>query len=243
MSARKSQEGGFTLLESLIALSLLAAVIIHFLGSRTSALIDAAEARNWRLAREIASTSMSELKAGANEFPPTSNDPIDHEEYEGFRHMIVIGEQAISDVEATLADEYDDFADPDSNAQFADRYEWDRERERVRQAQSRGMSMTEYNDHLLEEELEDKAPSEAELEDVMVVVYFPNIRPSKDDSREESTFTMKAKISTMALDGLTPDEAQEIAARKGVEFAQTHRPPGAPAASPEAGPSGTPGGN
>ena len=102
-----------------------------------------------------------------------------------------------------------------------------------------GMSMTEYNDHLLEEEFDDKAPSESEFEDVMVVVYFPNIRPRAEDSREESTFTLKAKISTMALEGLTPEEAQEVAARKGVEFLQTHRPPGAPVENPE----GTPGGN
>ncbi|MHC5066025.1 MAG: type IV pilus modification PilV family protein [Planctomycetota bacterium] len=237
----RAQEGGFTLLESLIALSILAAVVMHFLGSRTSALIDAAEARNWRLAREIASSKISEIKAGANEFPPENGVMIDHEEYTDFRWKVVIGEQAISDLEAELAEEFDDFADPDSNARHADRNAWDQERAQIRRAQSMGMSMTEYNDHMLEEELEDKAPSEAELEDVMLVVYFPNIRPSDSDSREESTFTLKAKISTMALDGLTPEEAREIAIRKGVEFTENHRPPGAPVETPPEGT--TPGGN
>jgi len=228
MIGRSSRESGFTLLESLIALSILAAVVMHFLGLRTAALIDAAEARNWRVARDIAATKISELEAGANEFPPDNRQEVDVEEVPDFTYMVVIGEQAISELESTQAEERDDFARSDSDSRYAERTAWDQERQRVRRAQAQGMTMSEYDDHLLEEELEDKAPSESEYEDVAVIVYFPNVRPSDEDARARSSFTLKAKISTMALQGLTPDEAQQIALRKGQEFASTHRPPGAP---------------
>lgn len=231
MSRPSTQESGFTLLESLIALSLLAAVVMHFLGARTAALIDAAEARNWRVAREIAASKMSELKAGANEFPPESGIEIDVEGYPDFKCQVIIGEQAIGDFEASQAEEFDDFARADTDPRFAERNAWDLDRKRVRRAQALGLSMNEYTDHLLEQELADKAPSESEYEDVAVVVYFPNVRPSDEYTRDTSSFTLKAKISTMALQGLTPEEARAIALRKGQEFASEHRPPGAPTAA------------
>ena len=96
MRARSTGEGGFTLLESLIALSILAAVVMHFLGSRTSALIDAAEARNWRLAREIAASKMSELKAGANEFTRTAADLERRRPCAVFRKPAPVSEKAAS---------------------------------------------------------------------------------------------------------------------------------------------------
>ena len=66
------RDAGFTLLEALVAMAVLAMVVTYFLSTRTTALIDAAETRNWRIAREIAEHHLSELKAGAREVPPES---------------------------------------------------------------------------------------------------------------------------------------------------------------------------
>lgn len=228
MSKSSQQEGGFTLLEALIALSLLAAVVMHFLGSRTVALIDASEARNWRVAREIAASKMSELQAGANEFPPENRILLEVEDYPDFTYMVVIGEQAVSELESEQADNLDDFARSDRDPRFGERNAWDHDRQRVRRAQAQGMSMSEFDDYLLEEELEEKVPSESEYEEVAIVVYFPNVRPSDEYVNETSSFTLKTKISTMALQGLTPEQAHDVALRMGEEFADDHRPPGAP---------------
>ena len=61
------REEGFTLLEALVALSIIALVVMNCLMFRTGALVDATEARNWRVAREVAQEILSELKAGARE--------------------------------------------------------------------------------------------------------------------------------------------------------------------------------
>ena len=67
---RPATAAGFTLIEALVAMAILAVVVIHFLGTRTNALIDSAEARNWRTARELAEHYLSEIAAGALELRP-----------------------------------------------------------------------------------------------------------------------------------------------------------------------------
>ena len=44
-------ERGFTLVEALVALAIVSMIVISYIGIRTTALIDATQARNWRLAR------------------------------------------------------------------------------------------------------------------------------------------------------------------------------------------------
>lgn len=207
--------GGFTLVEALVAVVVLAIVITQLLSMRTYALIDAAEARNHRIAREIAQHFLSELSAGAREVPPTSRQIVDLEEFPGFSYQILIGEAAIGDAESEMAGDLDATL-PGGASAATDRLAWQRERDALRRAQSQGLSMIEYQDQLLEEELEERIPSEDELEDVAVVVFFPNVRPSDDPNDPAvSTFVLKAKISTMAIEGLTPERAEIVAQQRG----------------------------
>lgn len=228
-AAREPREQGFTLIESLVAITILAMVVMHFLGTRTAAMVDATEARNWRLARELGEWKLSELQAGANEFPPENRRQYPFDEYPGFSYQVLIGENAISEVEGEMAGMAESRSDLNSDYGPERRQQWQQERDRVREAQRLGMSMYDYEQQLLEEEDEDTAPSESELEEVAIVVYFPNVRFT-DDAPEFSHFMLKAKIPTMAMAGLTPDEAMQQAQARGQEFVRSNRPPGAPAA-------------
>ena len=69
---------------------------------------------------------------------------------------------------------------------------------------------------------DNEVPSEDELEEVVVVVYFPEVRISPDSSPEAS-FQLRARVSTLAIEGLTPDEADSMAQARGLE---PESPPG-----------------
>lgn len=207
-------QNGFTLLEAMVAMTILAMVILTLLGVRTEALVDATEARNWRLAKEIANEKMSELKAGAREMPPEpGRNPVDHgddELYKDFFYEILIGEQRIMDWESDRAR----MLDYESSGERTDRLEWQREREAWRRARQKGMSIDDYRTSLEKERLEeedDRVPSETDLEDVMVVVYFPNVRARKG----ESVYAIREKVSTLAIQGLTPEQAETLAKSRG----------------------------
>lgn len=205
-------EHGFTLIEALVALAIVALVVIAFIGIRTSALIDATEARNWRLAREIAEEKMSELQAGARETPPQSGETIGLDKYEGFSFKIVIGESAVADLEAEVAN-----SGVDEGSAAGERLEWQRDRENYRKAREQGLSAADYETKLAEEDyqrrLAERAPSADEFEEVAVVVYFPKM--NADFEGEKDSLLIKAKLSTLALSGLTPKQAEAIAASKG----------------------------
>ena len=98
--------------------------------------------------------------------------------------------------------------DDEQNENKQLRLEWQRDRDRLRRAQSSGVSFSDYEDQLLEEELEERIPSEDEFEDVAVVVYFPNVAARDEDDPAESAFMLRATVSTMAIEGLTPEEAE-----------------------------------
>ena len=76
------------------------------------------------------------------------------------------------------------------------------------------MSFYEYREKSeLEEqdrlEREEAPPSEDEFEEVAVVIRFPNARfPTRGG--EFSFFVLKARLSTMAIEGLTPEEAETL---------------------------------
>lgn len=220
---RHRSESGFTLLEALVAIALLAMVVLHFLATRTEALKDAADARNRRVAREIAAHQLSILRAGAHELPPENRVMLEAgDDYPNFRYQILIGESAISEAESDMAEGYGD----DEDEERADRLEWQREREMLRSARFEGLSFTEYEDRLLEEELEVRIPSEDEFEDVAVVVYFPDVLRRDVDVPVDATFMLKAKISTMAIEGLTPEQAEVVAESRGGGTSASDAPSG-----------------
>lgn len=234
--ASSGRADGFTLLEALVALAIVSMVVIEYIGIRTSALVDATEARNWRLAREIGEEVLSELKAGARELPPESGTPVSlGQKYRGFRYKIVIGERQVSQLESDLASELGE-----KSSDTADRNRWQQDRDLYRKASQKGLSYGDYQDQLRQQEDErarqEKAKAETDFQDVAVVVYFPHARLDKEG---EDALVLKAKVSSLAVSGLTPDQARQDAESKGQSVPSGNRPPGAAGASAPG--SGSPG--
>ncbi|MFK7741640.1 MAG: hypothetical protein AB8H80_15085 [Planctomycetota bacterium] len=199
------------LIEALVAMVIVATVTISFIGIRTTALVDATRARNWRLAREIAEERLSILQAGAHEVQPESGSEFPIEKYEGFSYKIVLGDNNVADVEGEIASEA---AGDDEEAN--DRIEWSRNRDDYRRAQDQGLSATEFQDQQFDDvndRLAEQAPSADEFEEVAVVVYFPKYDPDYEGQRE--ALLIKARVSTLAISGLTPDQAETLAQSRG----------------------------
>lgn len=206
-----SGQRGFTLVEALVALAIVAMTVIGYLGIRTQALIDATQARNWRLARELAEQKMSELRAGARETPPESGTSVPFQGLEGWSYKIVIGEGAVADLEAEI-----DADATRGNADAGERLEWLRDRDNYRKARSRGLSAADYDEQRRQDvaaRLAEKAPSATEFEEVAVAVYFPKLDPDYEHQKE--ALLIKARLSTLAISGMTPEQAAMIAKSKG----------------------------
>ncbi|MCA8956512.1 MAG: type II secretion system protein [Planctomycetes bacterium] len=219
MSRPHRDERGFTLLEAMIAMAIVALVVTVVLSIRTHAVIDAAEARNWRVAREMAQEILSELQAGARQEPPEWNmDPAPipkMKDVKGWSYQIVIGEERIASRESDLQAGASNGGAEDAKDQ--ERRRWQQERDDLRKAKASGMSFYDYKEkaQLKEDERQQKAeepPSEDQIEEVAVFVFFPNLRP---EQTETGFFVLKARMSTMAIEGLTPDEAETRAKASG----------------------------
>ncbi|MFT4514176.1 MAG: hypothetical protein ACI89X_002678 [Planctomycetota bacterium] len=206
--SNRDGESGMLLVEALVAMAIVAMVTIAYIGIRTDALIDATRARNWRLAREIAEEKLSGLMAGAHEMQPESGLVIEIEKYENFSYKIVLGESGVADIEAEVANEA---AGDDSKAK--DKIQWQRERQDMRRAQDRGLDAMEYEEQQelddIEERLAETAPNEEDFEEVAVVVYFPKL--DADFPGQQDALLIKARISTLAISGMTPDQASSLA--------------------------------
>lgn len=210
-AANRGDERGMMLLEALVAMAIVAMVTISYIGIRTTALIDATSARDWRLAREIAEEKLSELKAGAHEVPPQSGMLIPIEKYEGFSYKVVMGEAEVSEIESEIASNA-----AGDNQEAQDRNDWNQSRNDLREAQRLGLSAQDYEDRNLQDindRLAESAPSADEFEDVAVVVYFPKV--DGDFPEQEEALLIKARVSTLAISGLTPDQAQSLAEARG----------------------------
>ncbi|MCB9877073.1 MAG: hypothetical protein H6835_05670 [Planctomycetes bacterium] len=207
----RAGERGMMLLEALVALAIVALVTISYLGIRTTALVDATHARNWRLAREIAEERLTELQAGAREVPPESGILVPIDKYEGFSYKIVLGESAVAELESEVAQA----AAGDDEVKNG-RVEWQRDRENYRRASERGLTAMEFDDQQhddINQRLAEKAPSADDIEEVAVVVYFPKLDP--DFEGQQEALLIKSRVSTLAISGLTPDRADAIAQAKG----------------------------
>lgn len=229
---KRRHESGMLLIEALVAMVIVATVTIAYIGIRTDALIDATRARNWRLAREIAEERLSELMAGAHEIRPESGQVVPIDRYEGFSYKVVLGESAVAEVEAEVANEA---AGDDTEAR--DRIDWERNRQDYRRAQDRGLSQQEYEEQKLDdinERLAEKPPSDEDFEEVAVVVYFPKL--DGDFPGQQEALLIKARISTLAISGMTPDQAQSLQDAKSGAAAEAGNPAGGtPAAGLPAG--------
>lgn len=211
----RRSEAGFTLIEALVAMMIVALVVISFIGIRTNALLDATRARNWRLAREIAEERLSELRAGAHEVAPESGTVVSlADKYaDGWSYKVVIGESAVSDLESEIANEASG-----GDGEARERSEWQRQREEYRRASERGLSYADYQDQMAQDDylrrMEEQAPSEDEFEEVAVAVYFPKLEP--DYPNQKDALLIKARVSTLAISGYTPQQAASVARAKGL---------------------------
>jgi hypothetical protein len=207
-NGNRDSESGMLLIEALVAMTIVAMVTISYIGIRTDALIDATRARNWRLAREIAEEKLSAVMAGAHEMQPESRQIIEIEKYENFSYMIVLGESGVADIEAEVANEA---AGEDTDAK--EKVQWQRDRQDLRRARDRGLDAMEYEEQQqlddIEERLAEKAPSEEDFEEVAVVVYFPKL--DADFPGQQEALLIKARISTLAISGMTPEQASSLA--------------------------------
>lgn len=202
---------GFTLVEVMVAVTVLGIVLLSLMVTRSQAMADAVQARNWRLARSIAEEQLSKLQAGGNEFRPEPS-AVDVQGYPGFRYVVLIGEQAIANAESDI-----DSRSVQDDAKSSERRLWQRERDDLRTARQKGVNVDDLRRQQLEEQTKpDAVPAEDEFEEVAVIVYFPNVSLSDDGTKAEETFTLKSKVSTLAINGLTPQQAEALAAQKGV---------------------------
>ena len=202
----RAAERGMLLLEALVAMLIVAVVTISYIGIRTTALIDATRARNWRLAREIAEEKLSALQAGAHDVAPESGYLNELPKYEGFTYKIVLGESAVAEAEGEVTEEA---AGDDTEAQ--DRAEWGRNREDMMRARERGLSRQEYEDQQFEDindRLAETPPSAEDFEECAVLVYFPKFDP--DFEGQQEILLIKSRVSTLAISGRTPDEASAL---------------------------------
>ena len=225
--ATPGAQRGFTLVEALAALGIVSLIVISFIGIRTSALVDAMQARNWRLAREIAEEQMSTLRAGMRDVSQQSGEVVSlDEQYEDFSYKVVIGETAVADLESQAA------SDAAGGSEAAvERNEWQQNRENFRTAQARGLSAADYSAQRATEEqdavlrLSTEAPSPTKFEVVAVAVYFPKLDP--DFEGQQESLVIKARLSTLALSGRTPEEAERLAQANGEAGAAGGNPGGA----------------
>ena len=211
------KQKGFTLIEAVIAIAILAVVALSMLGFRTDAIIDATEARHWLIAREQAQMILSELKAGHREMPPengmTYAVPGFENDQDKWWYEVALGEEFISEVETR----YTEGVDSEQANQARERMEWQKEREDIRGAGRAGMSVYDYRAKQRADQetygtdsgTEETPIAEDEFLDVAVFVFFPKVRPS-DDGVDQSYFVLRARISTLALNGMTPEEAESL---------------------------------
>ena len=118
----------------------------------------------------------------------------------------MLGEANVADADSEIATEA-----AGDNDESLDRIERERTLKDYRRAQERGLTAQEYEDQKyddINERLAEKAPSTDEYEEVAVVVYFPKIDPDYEGQRE--ALLIRSRVSTLAISGLTPDQAESL---------------------------------
>lgn len=200
-----SQEEGFTLLEILVAFALLSIALLSLVGMRTDGLMKSAEARNLRIASSLAQEVLAEIRAGQRDAWEMRS--IDHpfEKYPDFSFRVYIGEAEIGSRESSLAEQQADAENSsDADRKRKDRLDWLQYRRDSKRATQTGTDIDELdNDEEKTEEVE--SPDEETFEELGIEIRYPS--PLNPDNF--SFFMLRSRVTTLALSGLTPEQASE----------------------------------
>lgn len=201
----QGDDAGFTLLEVLVAMAVLAIATLTLTGMRTTSIIDAAEARNARIAREIATRVLSEVEAGVLRAYDMRGVRHEVEDLPYFTWRIVIGEGEIQEAETELTEMAASESGRDEDQRLNDRQQWLNRRREV----NRARELNKPIDDLETQELEvDESPDEDTIEEVAIFVYWPTMKPKTDNEDEEGIFRLRGQVTTLALSGLTEEQAE-----------------------------------
>ncbi len=195
-----NKKNGFTLVEALVAFAILVLATVGMIWSRTKAVEQAVEARNLKLAIKIAVETLDTLKAGLNQEELLNlNEWREVEGLPDFYVRVISGEDDISDFERVRAEESDDELRL-QRLNLSERLKYEREFEREQNSVS--------GDRAGGNEEEEKPIDEDTFEEVVIVVRYPttDFKKHPDGIGE---YVLRARISTLALSGLTPEEVEE----------------------------------
>ena len=205
-SARsRTAESGFSLLEVLVALVVLAIAILSLSSLRSNSIGTSAEARNLRVARHIAVQVLSEIEAGMRRCYDERGQEQTIEHLPMFRYKIVIGEAEIQEEESNLLENANAVSDDEAGTKKLERLEWLTHRSEVLRARKQGVDLDELETQELEE---DDSPDADTVEEVAVYVFWPKVRLTEDGDNI-AYYRLRGRTTTLALSGLTEEQAEE----------------------------------
>ncbi|MEZ5987896.1 MAG: prepilin-type N-terminal cleavage/methylation domain-containing protein [Planctomycetota bacterium] len=199
---------GFTLVEILAALMILALALIPLMGLRMGSVETSVEARNKRIAAGIAQQVLSEIQAGLHRAWELRHERHPFEGFNGFTWEVLIGETEIQNVLSAHAEEEANVQDSDDAYRRLERWQWLEDRMNRKRASRLGVDVDQAED--METEVDD-TPDEDTVEEVAVMVSY--FSPLRRDG--QGLFLLRGEATTLALSGLTSEQAKELS--KGAE--------------------------
>ncbi len=199
-------QGGFTLLEILVAFAILAIALTSMLGLRSASISRAMEGRNIRVATTLARQILSELRAGQFDVYEVQGQEEAIKGFEDFSYRILLGEGSIAQAEESALELQSE--NEEAVNKQRDRLSWlnsrRQSRERSALAKTRGVSRQQVKDSEVEdnEVTEPSSFDEDNYEEVAVAIRYPS--PSSSSGWAE--LILRTRASTLALSGQLPED-------------------------------------